>query len=121
MILGLERKETMAIEHMVWTLMHPKMEPDMLGFVPDFFSNADPAPAKEQLNQKYQHGGGFRPFHGFQMIENGLLYPGDPIMPLLAQTVLHPDTDKAEVIRLYLSSWLAIVQLDGTYEICRVD
>ena len=107
--------------HMVWTLLHPSMTPDMLGFIPDFLSNDDPASAKEQINRNYSHGGGWRPFHGFEMKPDGIQYPDDPLMPLLAQTVLHPDTDKPELIRFYLSSWVAVVQLDGSYEICRLD
>jgi hypothetical protein len=106
---------------MIWIMRHPQATPDMLGLIPEMFSNSNPLSAKEQININYSHGGGFRAFNGFKMLEHGLKFHGDPLMPLIAETVLHPDTDKAETIRFYLSSWVAIVQLDGSYEICRMD
>jgi hypothetical protein len=119
--LGNEKPRRKETTEMIWQLMHPQATPETLGFVPDFFSNDNPLSAKEQIEQNYKHGGGFHPFPGFTMVHNGLMYPGDPIMPLLAQTVLHPDTDKPEIIRMYLASWVAIIQKDGSYEICRMD
>jgi hypothetical protein len=106
---------------MIWHLLHPKATPDMLGFVPDFFSDDCPLSAKEQVNLNYQHGGGWRSFSGFTMTPEGIYFPGDPVMPPIASTILHAGTDKQEVIVLYMASWLAVIQLDGSYDIARVD
>ena len=101
---------------MIWIMKHPMATPDMLGYLPQFLSERDPRPAREQFDDNYRNGGGWRPFKGFVMHDNGLKYPGDPLMPLLAETKLRDET-----IRFYLSSWVAIVQPDGSYEIARMD
>jgi len=102
---------------MLWKLVHPQATPEMLGFLPEFLSEEDPRPAKEQIDFNYSHGGGWCPFKGFKMLPNGnLKYPGDPETELLAETKLREET-----IRFYNHSWCAIIQSDGSYEISRVD
>lgn len=102
---------------MIWTLLHPDAHPDMLGFLPGMLNENDPRPAREQFNSNYRQGGGWRPFKGFTMLPDGnLAYPGDPPMPLLAETKLRDET-----IRFYECSWVAIMQPDGSCEIARMD
>ena len=101
---------------MVWEFKQPGMTPDDLGFLPFMLSAADPRPAREQFDANYQHGGGWNSFRGFTMTEDGLSYPGDPIAPLLAEVKLREET-----IRVYLYSWVAIIQPDGSYDIARLD
>jgi hypothetical protein len=102
---------------MIWIGRHPDFRPDMLGFLPLMFSAADPRSAREQVDDNYAHGGGFRAFHGFTMLPNGdLSYPGDPPARLLAETKLRDET-----IRLFEHAWVAIIQPDGTWEVCRMD
>ena len=97
-------------------MKHPRATEDMLGFIPMFVSELNPLSAKEQLDQAYKHGGGWHKFEGFTMTEQGLEYPGDPPIVLLAEAKLRDET-----IRIYQYSWVAIVQKDGTYEIARMD
>ncbi len=114
---------------MIWIRKHPQATFGMLGLIPTFFSDEDPRPAKEQADAHYGHGGGWRPFKGFTMLPNGdLQYPEDPPMQLLAEAVLHSNSTNPldtstnpEWIRFYECSWVAIVQTDGSYEICRMD
>lgn len=102
---------------LVWTPKHPKAHPDMLGFIPDFLSEEDPRPAREQFDQNYAHGGGWKHFEGFKMLPNGnLKYPGDPPVALLLETKL-----RDEIIRFYDCSWVTITQPDGSFEVCRMD
>jgi hypothetical protein len=90
---------------------------DMLGYLPQMFDERDPRPAREQVDANYGHGGGWEPFQGFTMLPNGnLSYPGDPPTALLAEARL-----RDEVIRFYEHSWVAIIQPDGSFEICRMD
>jgi len=90
----------------------------MLGSIPSFLDEANPRPAREQLDSNYRHAGGWCSFPGFEMLPDGnLRYPGDPPVQLLADTVLHG----TETIRFYQHSWVAIVQSDGSYEISRMD
>jgi hypothetical protein len=100
---------------MIWVMKHPMATPGMLGYLPQFLSERDPRPAREQFDTNYVHGG-WCPFKGFTMHDNGLKYPGDPPMPLLAETKL-----RDEIVRLYQCSWVAIIQPDGSYEIARMD
>ncbi len=95
---------------------------DDFGILPEFFDEADPRPAKEQLHERYAHGGGFIPFNGFKLevdVEGqfSLAYPEDPAMVEIGRAKLH----ERETIVLFTSSWLAIIQEDGTHVVCRVD
>jgi hypothetical protein len=100
---------------MNWIAKHPRAHPDMLGYVPLFILDEDPRPAADQIDDRYV--GGWRPFKGFAMAEDGsLLYPGDPPTLLLFEAKL-----RDEVIRFYQHAWLAIIQPDGSYEISRID
>jgi hypothetical protein len=97
---------------MIWIMKHPQATPEMLGFIPSMLSEHDPRPARAQFDSAY----GWEPFRGFTMTATGLRYPGDPEMPLLAETKLRDET-----IRFYECAWVAIVQPDGRYEIARMD
>lgn len=99
-------------------LLHPQMTHEHLGFLPHFLDEANPAPAREQLDSNYRHGGGWRPFAGFDMDSEtyAISYPGDPSFSPLARAKLHDET-----ILFYESSWVAIIQPDGQFEIARMD
>jgi hypothetical protein len=107
---------------MIWYMRHPSVTEETLGLIPLMLSDHDPRPAAEQFDMAYGHGGGWRPFVGFTMLPNGnLAYPDDPPAQLLAETTLHADTDRPEVIRFYEHAWVAVIQKDGTFEVCRMD
>jgi hypothetical protein len=100
---------------MIWYLLNPRMTPEVLGFLPSFFDEDDPRPAREQIDANYQSG--WEPFSGLTMLPNGCLsYPGDPPLHPLAETKL-----RDEIIRFYEAEWLAIIQPDGSWEVARVD
>jgi hypothetical protein len=102
---------------MIWEMKHPQARLDMLGYIPTFLSEDDPRPARDQLNTAYSHAGGWNPFPGFTMLPNGdLSYPGDPPTRLIAETHLRKET-----IHFYEHSWVAVIQEDGSHEICRMD
>ncbi len=98
-------------------LLDARYQSDVVGFLPQFFSEQDPRPAKVQIDRNYAHGGGWRPFIGFQLLEDrNIKYPGDPIYRPIAEAKLRDET-----IVMYPHSWVAIFQKDGTFEIARVD
>jgi hypothetical protein len=102
---------------MIWEPKHPQSSADHLGLLPTMVSSFDPHPAVEQLDASYAHGGGWRPFPGFTMKPNGnLAYKGDPDTPLLWEAKLRDET-----IRVYESAWVAVVQPDGAFQVCRMD
>jgi hypothetical protein len=87
----------------------------MLGYLPGFLDLDDPRPAKEQLNSNYI--AGWSPFKGFTMgLDGNLEYPNDPPTLALAECKL-----REEVVRLYQHAWVAIIQPDGSFEVCRMD
>jgi hypothetical protein len=89
-----------------------------VGYLPTFFSNADPRPAKEQINERHANGGGWNPMEGWSMNPRtfSIRYPGDRTNVPLACTML-----RDELIVFYEHSWLAIIQMDNSFEISRVD
>jgi hypothetical protein len=55
------------------------------------------------------------------MAEDGLVYPGDPKLPLLAEATLHAGSERPEVVRFYDCALVAVVQPDGSFEVSRMD
>jgi hypothetical protein len=96
----------------------PGITEEHLGFVPYFFSQHDGRPAKEQINEEYAHGGGWRPLEGWVFNEKdaSIKYPGDPKLKPIAWTTL-----RDERLFFYDMAWLAVVQPDGSYEVGRLD
>lgn len=90
---------------------------DLLGYIPQMVLADDPRPAREQLHERYAHGGGWQPFEGFTLRKDrALTYPGDPPLIPVAFGQL-----RDEMIYVYESGWVAIVQPDGTFEASRMD
>lgn len=92
--------------------------PDLLGFIPGFLDERNPASAREQLNHNYAHGGGWTPFPGFffNPAAATISYPGDPPLKPVGRAKLRDET-----IIVYPHAWVLILQNDGTYEVCRMD
>lgn len=90
---------------------------DIIGFVSLMLNEHNPKSAAEQLNDGYQHGGGWTPFKGFTLDDqNNLKYPGDPKMKPWAFAKL-----RDELICVYESAWFAVIQPDRSFEVCRMD
>lgn len=97
-------------------LLNPRMTQEHLGFIPYWLSVDNPKSAREQLNDGYRFGG-WQPFQGFRLKpNNSLAYPGDPDQKPLAQAKL-----RDELIVFYPSSWVAVIQPDRSFEVCRMD
>jgi hypothetical protein len=115
---------------MIWYGVHPQFQPEMLGFIPMFLSDANAEPAAKQIDANYQQGGGWRPIRGFTkgalaygttihdqpIAVHHLQYPGDPELKALAFTRL-----RDELIVFYDCEILAIFQKDGSFEAARLD
>lgn len=100
-----------------WKFLHPKVTPDHLGFLPNFLHDDNPATASVQLDKGYKFAGGWVPQEGFKLTANNCLtYPGDPPLRPIAETHL-----RGETICLYESSFVAVIQPDGSFEVCRMD
>jgi hypothetical protein len=88
-----------------------------LGTLAYMLDDENPKSARDQLDAGYRYGGGWRPFPGFSLtIFNGLVYPGDPPIRPIASTRL-----RNEYILLYPGDWVAIIQYDRSFEVCRMD
>jgi hypothetical protein len=100
-------------------VIDPKnFHPDHVGFLPGFLVDDDPRPVREQFNERYAHGGGWRPQEGFKADGETptLLYPGDPPLKPLACMVFREET-----IFIYPYGYVAIFQPDKSFEVCRMD
>lgn len=87
------------------------------GFIPMWIDETDSRPAAKQLHDHYQHGGGWQPFTGFTLKDNNTLtYPGDPPTRPLVEAKF-----RDELIVMYNYAWVAIIQPDRTFEVCRMD
>lgn len=90
---------------------------EMLGFLPMMIDGLDPRPASEQFDTGYQHGGGWHPQDRWILNkDNTASYPGDPSMSPIASAML-----RDELILVYRHGYVAIVQPDRTFEMCRMD
>lgn len=86
---------------------------DIIGFIK--LDKNDPRSAAEQYNTAYA--GGWRPLEGFLQDGNyNINYPGDPTMKPWAVGRL-----RTEIICVYKSAWFAVFQLNGSFEVCRMD
>jgi len=104
-----------------WVPTFPGVTFDILGYIPTFLSIESPLRASKQIDRSYRHGGGWRPFKGFELevAEGGFVgmrYPRDPLVHLLYKTKL-----RKEHIFFYQHQWLRIAQPNGSWEVCRLD
>ena len=89
---------------------------DALGYIPHFLVNDDPRPARVQFDQSYL--GGWYKVDGFTLNHEtmSLKFPGDPpLLPLAKAELRH------EKIYVYPHAWVLILQLDGQFEVARLD
>lgn len=102
-------------QHPQWALLHPHAD---LGRIPSFLFCDDPRSAREQFDERYAFGGGWRPMPHWQYDKEtrAIAYPGDPPLHPIAETTL-----RDELILLYPSAWVAIIQPDGAFEVARMD
>lgn len=91
-----------------------------LGLIPGFLNPDDPRSAREQLDAGYQHGGGWRPMEGFELIGPPdpfcLKYPGDPMIEPFAMTRVHD-----EFVLVYPHDIVAIVRSPTDFEVARMN
>jgi hypothetical protein len=102
---------------------HKEAVPDHIGLVTMMLNPDAKGTAVQQLDAGYGHGGGWRPFEGFKMLEDGNMQYGDP-----NEENADPPTQllweaqfNDETIRVYQNAWFAVVQKDGSFEVCRMD
>jgi hypothetical protein len=100
---------------MGWMLKNG-VEPDDLGLLPSFLDDADPRPAREQLDANYPWGGYWRTQPASIDAKHRLCYPGDPPQDWLAMTML-----RGESILVYPGSFVVILQPDRSFVFQRMD
>ena len=98
---------------------HPRATLELMGYIPNFLDDNDPRPACEQINEKYSYGGGWSPLvpkRWTMLSGERLKYPEDPPLSPMCELRM-----RDERIVLYPSSVVAIIQPDGSFEVCRLD
>lgn len=92
---------------------------ELSGFIPMWLDTSDMRKAAVQLNEHYQHGGGWQPFGKNEWRlerENCLKYPGDPLMAPIGRIQF-----RDEEIFIYRYGMVMIKQADGSFEVARMD
>jgi hypothetical protein len=91
--------------------------PEFVGLILQLLDASDPRPAAEQFDERYAHGGGWRPMPGFKLTKHGRLkYPGDPEMEPRAVILL-----RDEMITIFDHAWVMITQREGGFQVARMD
>jgi len=99
-------------------MKHPNATREHLGLIPYMLNPDDPRSAKEQFDSEYANGGGWHPQPGFALQDNDdLQYPDDPPLKPLAE--IH--WGRPERVLIYEFGYVAIIQPDGSFEVCRMD
>lgn len=103
---------------MIWVQLDPRADLEMLGALPGFLVEGDRRPAAVQFNERYIYGG-WDPQSGFTMNEETgeISYPGDPPMRPIYACLLN----NGELVLVYQYSYVAILQSDMSFEVCRMD
>lgn len=92
------------------------------GSLPQFFDETDKRGAVAQAHSNYAHGGGWQDFQGFTLkgaFKEGaaqLNYPDDPPTREISRAKL-----RDELVIMFEHAWVAVVQLDGTFRVARMD
>lgn len=116
-------------------LLDPRVTEDHLGLIPHFLWDTDPRPAIDQINERYAHGGGWKPIGKFlpigaynfaEGVAPKLRYPGDPPLHPYAMMTLHGEEanfgeSPMEVIVIYESAFVAIFRDGELFSVSRLD
>ena len=92
------------------------------GFLPTFILESDPRPLAEQINERYQHGGGWRPMGGWEIVGKSdfgptIKYEEDGS----SMEAIGRCRFRNEMLYLYDYDFLMILNDDGSFEVARVD
>jgi len=100
-----------------------------LGFIPEILRDDDPRPVKDQMNERYEHGGGFHAFPNkkrFTINDTAaepckLVYHEDDFVETMEEwgRCWFPITE--ELVIVFDSAITAIIQKDGSFELTRMD
>lgn len=108
-----------------WALLHPRATAEHLGHLVEFLAVSDPRPVREQINERYAHGGGWRPsnpkYWRVSADQQRLTYDGKGEEPDEHFGVIASCLVREELVILFENSWVGIFQKDGTFEIARMD
>jgi hypothetical protein len=104
-----------------FTALDPRVTADHVGIIPMFLSPDDPAPAREQFDKNYAHGGGWHSMSGWTLNDDlSLQYSdkegSDPPLKPYAKAKF-----RDELIVIYPYAWVVIQQQDGSFEVSRMD
>lgn len=117
---------------LTFKIIDPRYTQEDLGFIPCFLTESNPRDAVTQIDEGYQHGGGWRDLKvgdkGFRVVgaDKLLFFPGDPPLHRIAEATLHGEEATfgnlpIELIYFYESAFIAVIQSDGSFRVARID
>lgn len=96
---------------------------EVWGIIPDFYSLKDERGLVEQIDENYQHGGGWSDFTGFRLdfdesdpMRSTLTYYGDPAYRCNGWFKFRHET-----AMIFQSSWFVVRQPSGSWRVARID
>lgn len=96
----------------------PQQHLEACGFVREWVLLWDGTePFQTHIKHVYAHGGGWSKMAGFDMTPGGKLsYSGDPDLYPTVEWHIHD-----HIIRMYPHAWVSIADLEGNYQVARLD
>lgn len=97
--------------------------PQQLGYLPEIIRADDPRPLREQIADRYAHGGGYHELSGFGLTDGDtgsgkakLHYPGDPDLNEVGRLQVND-----ELFIVFDYAFVALVDASGTFTVMRMD
>jgi hypothetical protein len=121
---------------MIWDLKYPSVD---LGLIPDFIFEWDERSAAEQINERYAHGGGWRPMTSgkWSLSDRFGSSPGELIWTdgtnnesyeIVAYSRLRDELILVATRAIYCGAWVGIIQVgqgpaeeNDTLQVSRID
>lgn len=104
----------------MWKKHNKQAYAEMLGYIPQIITELDDRPVREQVAERYAHGGGFSPFgQGSWRLNKdtkAISYPGDPEYQPLFSTQIRDET-----VVVYDHAIVAVIQSSGEFDVIRMD
>lgn len=104
----------------MWEPMSSNCSIDEIGLLPFIITSYDPRPVKDQIADRYEHGGGWEPYDdGAWAVDETdwvIQYPGDP--PLRPRWITRVN---GETVRVYRHAIVCVEHADGTHHVLRMD
>ena len=95
-----------------------ELAPELCGLIPHFLFAHDPRPLRQQIDERYSHGGGWRSMGGWRFNRKkwAIRYGDDPPLQPLGGAALN-----GEICVVFPDAWVMVMRDDEHFDIARLD